>query len=57
MHELITTVLEALFLLLVLAGVVSILLPYIGWDSLAVAGVLGLVATRISLYLNEGGSE
>lgn len=56
MQELITTVLDVLFLLLILAGVVAILLPYIGWDSLAVAGALGFVATRIFVH-REGEAE
>jgi hypothetical protein len=50
MRDVLTTVLDALALLLVAAGLAATAFPFIGWASLAVAGVVVLTGSWVSSW-------
>ncbi|HEY9413505.1 MAG TPA: hypothetical protein VIQ30_01995 [Pseudonocardia sp.] len=52
MHDLMTSILDVLALLLLAAGAAAAAFPAIGWASLAVAGVVLLVGSQVAARLS-----
>jgi hypothetical protein len=56
-RELITSLLDALAILLIAAGAGAALFSIIGWPVLAVAGVVVLLGSQLGAYLSSRGDS
>lgn len=56
MRALITTLFDALGLLLVAAGAAAAIFPIVGWACLAAAGIVLLIGSALSVWLEDHGS-
>lgn len=51
MHQLVTTALDVIGLLVLAAGIVALLLPWIGWSALAAGGLVVLAGSQLAARL------